>query len=465
VSKQTEQVKRTRDLYVKAEKIYPRQVHGIFARLRVLSVWALLGFFYIGPWLTWNGRQAILLDLPARQFHLFGVTFWPQDFIFLTLLLIIAALALFFFTSLAGRLWCGYACPQTVWTETFIWIERFVEGDRNQRIKLDKAPWGPEKIFKKTAKHFLWLSFALFTGYTFVGYFSPIRELTDHLIQWQLGPWEMFWIFFYAFATYGNAGWLREQVCLYMCPYARFQSAMFDEDTLVIAYDEKRGEKRGHRKRDDTEYKLKGLGDCIDCKQCVHVCPTGIDIRDGLQYECIACAACIDVCDDVMEKMGYEKGLIRYSTQNAMEGKPTKILRPKTLMYGGLLTLLIGAFMVALLLRTPIEVDVLRERDRLYLENSEGLIENVYTLKVANMDQQPHQYRISVEGLPGMKLEGNSEFVVEPGKVKSVAIRVAVDPGDLTTNTNKILFTVESKDNPKIRQTEESRFIGPALGL
>ncbi len=464
MSKSSEQVKRTRDLYVKAEKIYPRQVHGIFARLRVLSVWALLGFFYIGPWITWNGRQAILLDLPNRQFHLFGITFWPQDFIFLTWILIIAALALFFFTSLAGRLWCGFACPQTVWTETFIWIERFVEGDRNQRIKLDKAPWGPEKIFKKASKHALWLSFALFTGYTFVGFFSPIKELTLDLIEWQLGPWEMFWVFFYAFATYGNAGWLREQVCLYMCPYARFQGVMFDEDTLIIAYDEKRGESRGHRKKNDTEYKLKGLGDCIDCKQCVHVCPTGIDIRKGLQYECIACAACIDVCDDVMDKMGYEKGLIRYSTQHSMEGKTTKILRPKTMLYGGLMAVLLVGFFIAVGLRTPVEMDIMRDRNHLYVENPQGLIENVYTIKVANMDQKKHTYRISVEGLPDMQLNGKTEFSIAPGKVKTLPFRVAVDPGDLTRTSNTIYFTVESLDNSEIRQQEESRFIGPALG-
>ncbi|NVJ61402.1 MAG: cytochrome c oxidase accessory protein CcoG [Gammaproteobacteria bacterium] len=464
MSDPNKQVKRTRDLYQKAEKIYPRQVHGIFARLRVLSVWALLGFFYIGPWLTWNGRQAILLDLPARQFHLFGITFWPQDFIFLTALLIIAALALFFFTSLAGRLWCGFACPQTVWTETFIWIERFVEGDRNQRIKLDKAPWSINKVFTKSTKHFLWLSFSLFTGYTFVGYFSPIKELTVHLIEWNLGPWEMFWVFFYSFATYGNAGFLREQVCLYMCPYARFQSVMFDEDTLVIAYDEKRGEQRGHRKKSDNEYREKGLGDCIDCKQCVHVCPTGIDIRKGLQYECIACAACIDVCDDVMEKMGYEKGLIRYSTEHAMNGKETKILRPKTLLYGALLTGLMIAFSIALAFRTPLEVDIIRDRQRLYVETPEGLIQNVYTLKVANMAQSDHSYEISVDGLPDMKLTGEKAFSISPGEVKTLTYRVAVDPGDLKRTSSEIFFKVSSTDEKGIEQSQEARFIGPALG-
>ncbi len=464
MTKQSEQVKRTRDLYVKAEKIYPRQVHGIFARLRVFSVWLLLGIFYIGPWLTWNGRQAILLDLPARQFHLFGVTFWPQDFIFLTWLLIIAALALFFFTSLAGRLWCGFACPQTVWTESFIWIERFVEGDRNQRMKLDKQPWSPRKVTLKTTKHFLWLSFSLFTGYTFVGYFSPIKELTDSLVYWTLGPWEMFWVFFYALATYGNAGWLREQVCEYMCPYARFQSAMFDEDTLIIAYDEKRGEGRGHRKKSDTEYRDKGLGDCIDCKQCVHVCPTGIDIRDGLQYQCIACAACIDVCDDVMGQMGYEKGLIRYSTEHSMEGKQTKIFRPKTILYGTLLLVLIVGFFVSIGLRTPVELDIMRDRNRLYVETPEGLVENVYTLQIANMDQNEHTYVLSVDGLEDLTINGHTEITIAPGSVRSIPLRIAVDPGDLNKTSNSIYFTVKAKDDESISLREEARFIGPAMG-
>ncbi len=464
MSKADKTVKRTRDLYQKAEKIYPRQVHGIFARLRVISVWLLLGFFYLGPWISWNGQQAILLDLPARQFRLFGVTFWPQDFIFLTLLLIIAALALFFFTSLAGRVWCGFACPQTVWTETFIWIERFVEGDRNQRMKLDKQPWSLNKIWLKVAKHFLWLSFALFTGYTFVGFFSPIQQLSVDLINWTLGPWEAFWIFFYALATYGNAGWLREQVCLYMCPYARFQSAMFDEDTLIIGYDIARGEGRGHRKRDDTTFRERGLGDCIDCKQCVHVCPTGIDIRNGLQHECIACAACIDVCDDVMEKMGYDKGLIRYATENSLKGKTTHLFRSKTIGYGGLLVVIMVAFVIAISLRTPLEVDVIRDRNRLYIETPDGLVENIYTLKIANMDQIDHVYHLSTEGLENVTLLGESKITVHSGKVKSIPLRLAVDPGYLTETSNTIYFTVESITDPTLKQQQKAKFIGPALG-
>ena len=308
------------EYYKKREKIQPRKVTGIFANLRIASVLTLLGLYYVFPWIQWNGHQAVLLDLPQRKFHYFGITFWPQDFFYLAILLIIAALALFFFTTLAGRLWCGFACPQTVWTEVFLWIEEFVEGNRNKRLKLDKAPMDARKFRIRATKHIIWIALSLWTGFTFVGYFTPIITLSSSVASLSLGGWEWFWILFYGFATYGNAGWMREQVCTYMCPYARFQSAMFDKDTLVISYDEKRGEPRGARKR-TADLKDNNLGSCVDCTMCVQVCPTGIDIRDGLQYQCIGCAACIDICDDVMDKMGYEKGLIRYTTENTLDGK------------------------------------------------------------------------------------------------------------------------------------------------
>ncbi|MDH5361277.1 MAG: cytochrome c oxidase accessory protein CcoG, partial [Gammaproteobacteria bacterium] len=309
------------ELYAKHEKVYPRQVHGLFASLRVAGVLGLLGLYYLLPWFNWDDRQAVLFDLPARKFYIFDLVFWPQDFFYLALLLIIAALALFFFTALAGRLWCGYACPQTVWTEVFLWIERKVEGNRNKQMKLAGGTWTAERVIKTGGKHVLWLLFSLFTGYTFVGWFTPIDELSRLLLDFEAGPWETFWVLFYGFATYFNAGWMREQVCIYMCPYARFQSAMFDKDTLIISYDESRGEPRGSRKR-ASDPTAQGLGACVDCSLCVQVCPTGIDIRDGLQYQCIGCAACVDVCNEVMDKMGYERGLVRYTTENAIEGKP-----------------------------------------------------------------------------------------------------------------------------------------------
>lgn len=449
-----------RDLYAKPDKIYPRQVHGIFARLRILTVFLLLGFYYLAPWATWDGRQAILLDLPARQFHLFGITFWPQDFVYLTLLLVICAVGLFLFTAVAGRIWCGYACPQTVWTQTFMWIEEFVEGNRNKRMKLDKKPWGPEKVFKKTAKHTLWVIFALFTGYTFVGYFSPIRELWDGILTLSLGPWEWFWIGLYSLATYGNAGRLREQVCLHMCPYARFQSAMFDNDTLIISYDEKRGESRGRRKK-NSDYKTKGLGDCIDCNQCVHVCPTGIDIRDGLQYECIACAACIDVCDNVMDQMGYPKGLIKYTTEHAEKGKQTQVFRPRTFLYIALFAGLIATFLFLIATRTPLNVNVIRDRSTLFTETFDGSIENTYQLKILNMSQVTNQYRLEVEGVGESQIKGETEFTIAAGEVLTVPLRVKIAQNFLNGRSNDIYFKITTKNDSQETHIAKAKFLGP----
>ncbi len=449
------------ELYKKRQKIYPREVHGIFARMRTLAMIALLGIFYGLPWLQWNGHQAVLFDLPARKFYIFGLTFWPQDFIYLALLLIIAALSLFLFTALAGRLWCGYACPQTVWTEIFLWIERKVEGSRQQQIKLDKQPMSARKFRIKFTKHLIWILFSLWTGFTFVGWFTPIHELWNELIHFQLGPWETFWILFYGFATYGNAGWMREQVCIYMCPYARFQSAMFDKDTLLVAYDEKRGEPRGPRKKSANPREL-GLGDCIDCTMCVQVCPTGIDIRDGLQYQCIGCAACIDICDDVMEKMNYPKGLVRYTTERALEGEHTHILRPRVIVYATLLLILFGALVYAIATRVPLELDILRDRNTLYNETDEGLIENVYTLKVVNMTNRPQKFKLDVEGLKDAKLIARSDLIeAPPGEVVSVPVRVQVDPENLPQPGNDIRFHLESLTQPGLETTEEGRFLGP----
>jgi cytochrome c oxidase accessory protein FixG len=360
-------------LYESAEKIHAREVDGMFDRLRAASTVWLLGLYYIGPWLSWDDRQAILFDLPARKFYIFGLTFWPQDFIYLAWLLVIAGIALFLVTALAGRLWCGFACPQTVWTNAFVWMERLAEGNRSKRIKLDKAPWNREKILRKTFKQFLWITFALWTGYTFVGYFTPIIELGKEFATFSLGGWEVFWVFFYGFATYGNAGIMREQVCKYMCPYARFQSAMFDHETLVISYDPVRGEPRGGRSRKNADNDNK-LGDCIDCTLCVQVCPVGIDIRDGLQYECIACAACVDACDSVMDKMDYPRGLVKYTTESAMEGKKSRILRPRTILYGTALIILLVGLTGALSSRYELRMDVLRDRNGLYRERATGRI-------------------------------------------------------------------------------------------
>ncbi|HSH29334.1 MAG TPA: cytochrome c oxidase accessory protein CcoG [Thiohalobacter sp.] len=449
-------------LYQKRKKIYPREVHGLFARLRVLGVFVLLGLYYLIPWVSYEGHQAVLFDLPARKFHIFGLVFWPQDFFYLAMLLVIAALSLFFFTALAGRLWCGYACPQTVWTEVFLWMERKIEGDRPRQMKLDKAPMSLRKIRIKAAKHAAWLAFAAWTGFTFVGYFTPIRELGVSLVNLSLGPWETFWIIFYSFATYGNAGWLREQVCIYMCPYARFQSAMFDKDTLIISYDEARGEPRGSRKRSDDRAG-KGLGDCIDCTLCVQVCPTGIDIRNGLQYQCIGCAACIDACNDVMDKMGYPRGLIRYTTQNRLEGKPVHVLRLRTLVYGLILLALLGGLVYAIATRVPVDLNIIRDRNALYRETPMGLVENIYTLKLINMDQQAHAYRLSVEGLEQAELIFDRDALEVPaGAVAELLVQVRIDPVHLERPSSEIFFVLEAQDNPDIRIRQSGRFLGPS---
>jgi cytochrome c oxidase accessory protein FixG len=449
------------DLYAAQKKIYPREVHGRFRRLRTLASFALLGLFYLLPWITWDERQAVLFDLPARKFYIFGLTFWPQDFFYLALLLIIAALALFFFTALAGRLWCGYACPQTVWTDAFLWMERVAEGPRHKRMKLDQGPWTGEKILRKSFKQAMWIGFAAFTGFIFVGYFTPVEQLWENLLTFNLGPWELFWGVFYGLATYGNAGFLREQVCLYMCPYARFQSAMFDNNSLIISYDTARGEPRGGRKR-GIDPKSRSLGSCIDCNLCVQACPTGIDIRDGLQYECIACAACIDACDDVMDKMGYERGLIRYTSDNAMNAKPVRILRPRVLIYGALLLGLSVAFVGSIALRTPLDLEILRDRNVMYRELDDGRIENVYTLKIMNKDHTDHRYQIAVSGLPGLEVQTDpAQLAVASGEVATVLAWVRVDPDSLQRPGEDIVFYLRSRDNPQLSVESRTRFQGP----
>jgi cytochrome c oxidase accessory protein FixG len=446
----------TESLYAAQQKIYPRGVVGHYARLRTLAGWCLLGLFYSIPWLGWNGRQAVLFDLPARKFYVLGLVMWPQDFIFLTALLIIAALTLFFFTALAGRLWCGYACPQTVWTEVFLWMEQFVEGDRSERMKLDRGRWTARKLWRKSAKQVLWVSFAAWTGFTFVGFFTPIRSLGMELLSGSLGPWESFWIAFYGLATYGNAGYLREQVCKYMCPYARFQSAMFDKDTLIITYDTARGEPRGPRRR-GTQPTAGTLGSCVDCTWCVQVCPTGIDIRRGLQYECIACAACIDACDTVMDKMNYPRGLIRYTTENALEQRPTRILRPRVVMYACLLGVLMVSFGVALALREPVALDVIRDRNALYRLLDDGRVENVYTLKIMNKTESTHRFAVTVRGAGTLGLDPSpADFVVRSGDVFPAAIRVRRDAYE------PIIFEVRALDTPRLRATSKARFIAPS---
>jgi cytochrome c oxidase accessory protein FixG len=448
-------------LYAARRKIYPRGVRGRFARLRVLAAWGLLGIFYLVPWLSLHSRQAVLFDLQNRKVYVLGLVLWPQDFIYITGLLVLAALSLFFFTALAGRLYCGYACPQTVWTEVFLWIEGFAEGDRSERMKRDRGPWTFAKLARKTLKHGLWIVLAAWTGFTFVGFFAPIRGLSGQILSGSLASWESFWIVLYGLATYGNAGWLREQVCKYMCPYARFQSAMFDRDTLIITYDAERGEPRGARKRGTRPVSGK-LGACTDCTWCVQVCPTGIDIRQGLQYECIACAACIDACDRVMDRMGYARGLIRYTTQNAMDHRRVSILRPRVMLYAGLLTALLAALGVSLALRSPVGLDVIRDRNALYRMLDDGRVENVYNVRILNKTEEAHRFEIFVKGPGELALDPSpARFTVGSGEVFPVGLRVR-RPAYEPLGSETIQLEVRAVDAPGLRARSAARFLGPA---
>jgi cytochrome c oxidase accessory protein FixG len=438
-------------MYAAREEIHPREIAGRYASLRWACVWLTQILFYGLPWLQLHGRQAVLFDLGARKFHLFGLVLWPQDFIYLAGLLIVCAYGLFLVTAVAGRVWCGYACPQTVYTEIFLWIERRIEGKRSARIRLGRQPWTMAKIGKRSAKHLAWGAVALWTGFTFVGYFTPVRELARAAAGWSLGPWELFWVLFYAFATYGNAGWMREQVCKYMCPYARFQSAMFDRDTLVVSYDTARGEPRGAAKAGET-------GDCIDCSMCVQVCPTGIDIRKGLQYECIGCAACIDACDGVMDKVGRPRGLIRYATGNDLRAR---ILRPRVLGYGIVFVLIAAGMAASLALRTPLKLDVMRDRGAMGREVEDGMIENVYRLQVMNTGERRHLFRIEVAGIPGAAIADEDLIELEGASARAVPVRVRIQPGRARTGSNPIVFTVSALDDQALRVTEKAVFIVP----
>ena len=445
-------------------KIQPRSIQGLFSRWRWALVWATQLFFYVVPWLQIHGRQALLFDLEQRRFYVFGWLLYPQDFIYLTALLIVSALALFLFTTVAGRLWCGFTCPQTVYTEIFMWIEHKVEGDRSARIRLDQAGWTWEKVWKKSLKQLLWVAFALWTGFTFVGYFVPIRELGSELLALQ-GGWQIFWVLFYGFATYGNAGYMREQVCKYMCPYARFQSAMFDKDTLVVSYDTVRGEARGPRKK-DADYKAQGLGDCIDCKLCVQVCPVGIDIRNGLQYECIGCGLCIDACNNVMDNMHYPRGLIRLTTQNAVTQRwprsqiLRRIARPRVLIYGAVLVGLSVAMVVSMALREPLKVDVIRDRASLARIVAGGKLENVYRLQVMNATEATQTYHVQVHGLNGIELVEGGEVEVLPAQTRGVAVRVQIPYGAAEPGSHHIVFDIDARSGEG-RVSEKSVFVVP----
>ena len=457
-------------LYRSEDKIQPRSVDGYFARWRWALVALTQAVFYGLPWLSWGDRPAMLFDLEARRFYVFGLVLYPQDFVYLTALLMVSAYALFLFTAVAGRVWCGYACPQTVYTEIYMAVERWFEGDRNARLRLDKARWSWDKLWRKSGKQLVWIAIGLWTGFTFVGYFTPIHTLGAEVLSFGLGPWEAFWVLFYGFATYGNAGYMREQVCKYMCPYARFQSAMFDRDTLIVSYDPERGEPRGKNAQRGKKgaARLGAVGDCIDCGLCVQVCPTGIDIREGLQYECIGCAACIDVCDGVMDKMGTPRGLIRYDTENGLEQHLSRtqrwrrVLRPRVLIYGGVLLLICAAVLWSLLSRHSFRVDVVRDRAALARLVEDGWVENVYRLQVMNATEQPQRYRIEADGLANLVTTPATVVDVGPAEARWVAVALRVPPEvaqSLKPGAHPVRWLIRRDDGEAL--AEKSTFVVP----
>ncbi|WP_207903108.1 cytochrome c oxidase accessory protein CcoG [Rheinheimera sp. D18] len=444
--------------YKPRDRIYVRAVKGLHQLIRRYIGFAFLGLFMLLPWLKYDGNQAILLDITEQKFNIFALTLWPQDFTILAWIFIIAAYGLFFITAFYGRVWCGYLCPQTVWTFIFIWFEEKIQGTRNQRMKLDADPWTASKFFKKAATHFCWLAFSLLTALIFVGYFTPVDTLFIEFFTFDAGFWAVVSVWFFALCTYGNAGWMREIMCTHICPYARFQSAMFDKDTFTVTYDEKRGENRGARSRKDKDYKAKGLGDCIDCNLCVHVCPTGIDIRNGLQYECINCGACVDACDDTMNKMGYPTGLIRYTTEHSLNGKPTRILRPKLLGYILVLVAVTSAFIWTLYTRVPLEMNIIRDRGSLFRLTDTGLVENTYTLSISNKSQRATVFDVSVAAEMSFQWIGMQQVSLQGGETRSVTISLALDPYSTELNTIPVTFTVQQQGEADVQLQQSTKF-------
>ncbi|GAA0859990.1 cytochrome c oxidase accessory protein CcoG [Aliiglaciecola litoralis] len=448
--------------YTPRSHIYVRAVKGSLETFRRFFGLIFLGTFAILPWLEFNGNQAILLDIEAQRFNIFGLTLWPQDLTLLAWILIISAFALFFVTTFAGRVWCGFMCPQTTWTFIYIWCEERIEGSRNKRIKLDQRKMDFDKFWRKSLKHVVWILIALLTALTFVGYFTPIERLFVDFFTFNVGFWAGLSVIFFTFCTYGNAGWMREIMCTHICPYARFQSAMFDKDTFTVAYDARRGEKRGPRSRKEQpeENAKKGLGDCIDCNLCVQVCPTGIDIRNGLQYECINCGACVDACNGVMDKMNYPKGLISFTSEHELAGGKTKIIRPKLIGYALVLAIMSGLLVFEIMTRVPLEIDIIRDRNSLYRETNDGLIENVYTLKLLNKSQTNREYKVEVIGLDGHKYIGDDKARVAGGEVFNLAISIAIDPYALKEQVTEFSFKVSAINSPEdIQRTESTKFI------
>ena len=439
------------DLNATKKRIHPRFVTGFYQNIRVISMYAFLALFLILPWIRYHGRQAIWFDVPSQHYYIFGITFLTQDFYFIAAFALIAAFTLLMVTVYAGRVWCGYACPQTIWTHMFQYVEKLVIGDRNKRIKFDKEPMSATKAFKRFLIYFIWFVFSMITATTFVSYVSGTEALYG---SWQMigfipfpdwPTWIWVSIFIFAFSTYVNAGYMREQMCIQICPYGRFQSVMFDKDTLVVSYDYERGEPRGARKKGTNP---ENLGDCIECLMCVQVCPTGIDIRDGLQVACIQCAACVDACNEIMDKVGYPRGLIRYTTERQLvEKENTRVFSPRLFAYLALLAVLCGGVIYALSDRVPLEIDIRRDRNQLSSTNADGMIENSYVVKLTNKTQDPHTYTITLAPQEGMSLELRfNDVPLEPGESFDMSVSIYGDPDIIEQGQTPVTLNVESED-------------------
>ncbi|MEZ9593172.1 cytochrome c oxidase accessory protein CcoG [Shewanella sp. 10N.261.52.F9] len=438
-------------------KIHIREQKGQFQQLRTGMNSLLVALFFLLPFISYDGRQAILFDLSQQQFIFFGTTLWPQDFTILAWVFIAAAFLLFFITVFWGRIWCGYLCPQTAWTFIYMWIETRIEGNRNKRYALDKAPWSTDKLKKRALKHSAWGAVALLTGCGFIAYFVPARELYVDIFSFGASFWVTIWVWFFAICTYLNAGWMREQMCLHCCPYSRFQSVMFDANTKTVTYDASRGESRGPRKRNEAS----SLGDCVDCNLCVDVCPTGIDIRNGLQYECINCGACVDACNQTMEKFGYQQNLISYTSENSLAGKAEPFYESyKFIGYGVAALIMITVIAVDIYNRNSIELNVLRDRQTLYRETLDDKIENSFTLKIRNKTQQARLYRIYVSGNNGYRVMGDVNLKIKPGEQLDYPITVVAEPEQLPSGRNEITFTVAEQHNYG-QASQESSFFAP----
>ncbi|MGV2872316.1 cytochrome c oxidase accessory protein CcoG [Colwellia sp. E150_009] len=435
--------------YKSNQSIYVREQKGDYQKIRRLLSWILIFIFILLPFIQYNGQQAVLLDIAKQQFRFFSVTFWPQDFILLASIFMVGAFSLFFVTSWLGRVWCGFVCPQTVWTLAYVWVEHRVEGTRNQRIALDKQPMTFNKFHKKSIKHFLWLLMSFISASTFISYFIPVTQLYSNIIQLDCSAIVTFWLCFFTLCTYGNAGWLREKVCTDMCPYARFQAAMFDKSTLLVAYNKSRGEKRSPRKLKDDPKAL-GLGDCVDCNLCVDVCPTGIDIRNGLQYECINCALCIDACDETMARFNYSKGLISFTSEQALSNEKSKRTNYKVIAYGLFTMIIFTLTTYWISTRIPLEASILRDRNMLYRTNYLGIVENTYTLKILNKTQQDSHYKISVAGLENANLTLPKNLMVKAGVMREFPLTLSVDSEKMNQAIIDISFTIQSIEQPQV---------------